>query len=198
MAEQPLLERWKRINAALNSDVFKAQQSVWEEQRDSLRSILCELWQDGTDFKNWWTTLNEDTRTALLLAAIEDLPNSASSDADFILSVCPELSLKELVQFETYESQKSTNSLFKLLDRLTEGKENGETNALFKEFVDDLRKSLDPQGNESSAQDIDKLFNANFKTQIGALRVGRSCFLLQFAVNVMLIFHNDDMQEPDQ
>jgi hypothetical protein len=69
--------RLTAINLALNSKEFQEQIKEWETQRCFLRKFVCEFWkQSQNKFQEYWSTIDEELRTAFVLCALEDLHNT--------------------------------------------------------------------------------------------------------------------------
>ncbi len=164
-------DRLKGILEALNSSALQQQLANWLEQRDLLRDTLREFWQednDGSGFKKWWDNSKEDIRTAMVLTALEDLPNSLSFAA-LTEVVCPELLAVESL---LAENGKKVGQIF---DVLIQENENSDTIFSFASFS----ASFPSQSQNSPA--------------LKALKLARSCILLQFSVAILLVFNNDNI-----
>jgi len=169
-------ERLSNIDKALQTDVVQNQFSSWNEQKELLRVTLKELWPDTADsggrnhFKNWWTTVNEDIRTAMVFTALEDLSSNAKAEsfASLFTVVCP-----ELLNLDSLLADRGIK-VVDLLEVLVNERENDEQVFSFPGFMETI--------NNSGA--------------LTYMQLARSCLLLQFATGIMLVVANEAAAAP--
>jgi hypothetical protein len=155
---------FREVLQALNSDPIRNQLANWTDQRDLLRQTLKEMWEEedtqGSQFKKWWCEVQTEIRTALVLTALEDLPNSFSFA--FLSSVvCPELVTETLLHSNGIKVVELTEML------LTESENTTQIFSTFKELF---------------------AFEDKQATALNALKLARSCILLQFVVAILLVY----------
>jgi hypothetical protein len=168
-------ERFQHIIEALNTDVIQTQLASWKEQRDLLRQTMLEMWneedQNGSQFKSWWSKIQPDVRTAVVCTALEDLPNGFSF-ASLSTVVCPEI--MEVEDLLKENGQKILSMLDLLIDD-SENTEHAFSTAIFSEVFNSEKQS---------------------STALNALKLARSCILLQFGISILLLFNSqkDEVQ----
>jgi hypothetical protein len=166
-------QRLKVADEALGTDLLRNQLAAWTEQRNVLRTTVSELWHgesgsaNGGEFKVWWNSVHDDLRSALLITALEDLPNQTSL-ASLITFVCPELLDLEALMEE------NGIQVAKIIQILVEQRENDPDiynfSALEENFEEDARPSA---------------------TASNSMKLGRSCILLTFAADVLLVYESE-------
>jgi len=159
-------DRVNNVNLAFQSTALQSQFTAWAQQRDMLRETVADMFADGLNFKNWWIGSASEVRAALVMTALEDLPEHTAFSS-LISVVCPEL----LEPNNFLDSQGDKISL--LLKILIDGRENQKEVFDFSMFLDDF--------DEGHAKPSDAAQNA--------MQLARSCILLQFGTSVMLVYN---------
>ncbi|KAK5576879.1 hypothetical protein RB653_001816 [Dictyostelium firmibasis] len=190
--------RVTNINSAYKSEEFKKSVESWKEQRDSLRESLLEFWQDNEEkikFTGWWKSLSKQYKAAMALTSIEDLKQSLDLYENYAPIASPELFEEELdflflndtpkdfndpIEEDSFFKPTPTPTLIKLVNNLVESKENDPKifNGLnrMKLFFSDLD---DPS------------------SIVQSMLVVRSCILLGFIVNIIVLF-NSELDKPEE
>lgn len=157
-------ERIQQLHALLEGEAMRVQVQAWGEQRDVLRATVKELWEQG-QFVQWWQQTTQDIRTAMVMTALEDLPQHAAL-APLGSLVCTELQSEVLLGDDGA-------GLVSLLQTVVAGRENNEDVHSFSPWT----QHLDPSHVPSPAS-------------VHALRTARSCILLHFATAVLLVYQS--------
>jgi hypothetical protein len=158
-------DRLKHLNLIFDSPAIQSQFSAWTQQRNMLKSTVSEMYTDGAAFKNWWTKSSSEVRAAMLMTALEDLPENTAFSS-LIVVVCPELLDPNNFLDDTGDK------VAQLLDILINGRENHREVFSFASFVEEFEEE---QTKPSPAAQ-------------NAMQLARSCVLLQFATSILLIF----------
>ncbi|KAL6047183.1 hypothetical protein QOT17_021777 [Balamuthia mandrillaris] len=83
-------QRIAALSAALAGDAMKDQVEIWKQERELLRLIVSQFWeQQGNQFIDWWLSSEQTVRTAMIYTALEDLPSGVFGA--LLQIVCPEL-----------------------------------------------------------------------------------------------------------
>ncbi|EGG16300.1 hypothetical protein DFA_09330 [Cavenderia fasciculata] len=160
------------LDAQLTEDGFQkrltASYTNWVKQRDTLRSVFLEFCNSPARilFQEWWANLSEDIRNALVLTSVEDLQETPAYNkvAD---GVCPEL--------KDTDSMIKGDRLMILFNHLKNSRENDQD--VFKEqqemFIEYSKVLTNPQD------------------AIKPLLTIRSCLLLNFMTNILVVFESE-------
>ncbi|KAM9967233.1 hypothetical protein ACTFIR_007473 [Dictyostelium discoideum] len=190
--------RVTNINSAYKSEEFKKSVESWKEQRNSLRESLLEFWQDNEEkikFTNWWKSLSRQYKQAMTLTSIDDLKQSLDLYDNYAPIASPELSEEELdflllndipkdnndpIEEDSFFKPPPTPTLIKLINGLVDSKENDP-----KIFIGLDRMKL-------FFSDLDDPSNV-----VQSMLVVRSCILLGFIVNIIVLF-NSELDQPEE
>ncbi|KAF2073454.1 hypothetical protein CYY_005239 [Polysphondylium violaceum] len=183
-----LLEgRVTNINDVYKSQEFKQMIDAWKSQKNQLRASLIEFWndyQEKTEFVSWWNKLNNQYKTALLLTSIEELKQDLDNYEEYSGIACPELLdtdtlLKSVDSEYDYSAQPNVPAistvLFRMINQAVDSKENDSSN-----FTGLNRMKLH----------YSDLEDPQFVVQ--SMLVVRSCILLGFFVNIVLLYRSQD------
>lgn len=162
-------DRIQGINAVFASEAMQVQISSWKEQELLMRQTVTELWESG-DFSLWWKELRKDAKMALIMTALEDLPQN-SSFGSLIFVASPELKDSPTLFNEDQR-------LIDLLSQVAASKENNDDVFSFSTYLEEFSSS-----NVSPSPATEK-----------AMKLARSCILLQFATDILLVY-NDQRDE---
>eukprot|EP01114_Cavostelium_apophysatum_P000527 TRINITY_DN10477_c0_g1_i1.p1 TRINITY_DN10477_c0_g1~~TRINITY_DN10477_c0_g1_i1.p1 ORF type:complete len:159 (-),score=15.03 TRINITY_DN10477_c0_g1_i1:144-569(-) len=130
--------RLQHIDSALRTRNVQEQFGAWKAQRDLLRSTVTEIYDDGKEWNRWWTSCKEDVKTALVITALEDLPNSPSFSSLAHL-VCPELDVSVILEEEGGKVQE-------ILANVVSERENHEEVFNFTDLFQAMKDSIGSDG----------------------------------------------------
>ena len=175
-----LSNRIRLLNDAFATDMFKEQLQRWNIEKQTNRSVLSDYWSSScTDFISFWENGEgaSDVKPALVLTVLEDVFENGISGA-FVHVVCPELpKLYDTVRLTLNGESPSpsvANSVVNIVTCVSQSTENDSSNFNRDEITAIIKNS--------------KLEKGDFI--LHSLMLARSCILLQFSINLFLLYSN--------
>ncbi|EFA82542.1 hypothetical protein PPL_04230 [Heterostelium album PN500] len=172
LVAESMREIQSKIDSLSEQNQFHNSIALWREERDKMRSIFNQfcLSPSKSLFLAWWRTSIEDIRRALVLASIEEL-EEIPEYSNLSDSLCVEIKDTESLIRVTGDSDKFTT----LFNHLANSREND-------------------RGVFQGQDDMIKIYGASLKDPqiaIECLLVMRSYLLLNFVVNIILVFETE-------
>jgi hypothetical protein len=138
-----------------------------------MRATIAELWDTGKEFTDWWSSLRDEVRLALILTAMEEMPTEGIFSA-LMFVVCPELvELNSAAPSDSSTATSTSEAVPNLMLKLVRSDEHNSDSFSFDKFLREFEEDSAPS---EAAQ--------------SAMKLVRSCLLLQFGTAMILLFSN--------